>query len=101
MLSALQSKVMMRTQEEGNADVVRLLVRTAKLSGQPLCPAPAAQHCATPAAAGVDERHVIECLLSSTAAEDVIQEDESRWLVVSDTFCPGDIRRYATHTRCE
>jgi hypothetical protein len=35
----------------------------------------------------------VESLLSPASGCEVLLQEESRWLVVSDTFCPGDICR--------
>lgn len=83
----------MRVQEKGNTDVVRLLVRTVSIPPQ--------QQSSTqlpPASRSGDDGDIEQLLLEATSAGDVLQEEESRWLVVSDTFYPGDIRRYDTQS---
>lgn len=36
----------------------------------------------------------VESMLSPASGCEVLLQEESRWLVVSDTFCPGDICRW-------
>eukprot|EP00878_Enallax_costatus_P012106 GHUV01012639.1.p1 GENE.GHUV01012639.1~~GHUV01012639.1.p1 ORF type:complete len:977 (+),score=346.52 GHUV01012639.1:3040-5970(+) len=83
-----ESKLMMRLHEPGNPDVLRLLVRTVRLPRQP-----GLADTRPPAPAVHDSEGSDQVLLGVTSAGDVLQEEESRWLLVSETFCPGEIKR--------
>jgi hypothetical protein len=76
----LQSKLMVRLEEQGG-DVVRLLERTMRLGQQQQ------QHPAAAAAAGDGKPD------EAASGCEVLCEEESRWLLVSDTFAP-DVPRW-------
>jgi hypothetical protein len=118
----MQSKVMLRI-EEPNSDFVRLLVRTVAL---PQTPAALSAGCADSDSQNAGQQEsaetaadstqhsqeeqprkvapspalspaAVESLLSQSAGCEVMLQEESRWLVVSDTFSPGDICRWGLH----
>lgn len=117
----MQSKVMLRI-EEPNSDFVRLLVRAVALPPAP--PVRATAYGNHPpsdtGASGPTESSsqqegtaissvqegiapalspaAVESLLSQSSGCKVLLQEESRWLVVSDTFSPGDILRQVPKT---
>jgi len=111
----VQSKVTMRLEDPGT-DFVRLLVRTVTLPPAPdytsntaasrelqqVLP-PQAGHVSNDDEDGGSEQQAVsgpvlspsavEALLSSQSQCEVLLQEESRWLVVSETFSPGEICR--------
>jgi hypothetical protein len=107
--------------EEPNSDFVRLLVRTvalpqtpaalsagpANLGGQSMDQQDSAGTAADSTQQSQEQQQqrqvapspalspaAVESLLSQSSGCEVLLQEESRWLVVSDTFSPGDICRW-------
>jgi hypothetical protein len=86
MLLWLQSKLMVRLEEPGG-DVVRLLVRTMRMTQQQPIRLPAAAEAAGAGARG-DSAAGPAAAAAAVPGCEVLSEEESCWLVVSETFTP-------------